>query len=179
MINILEYTFNLIQEVSGLPYRQRVEVIIKNQHNHIMLILFPPHGYASKKPILEFVGGGVEPGDTLIKTCKKEALEEVGVAITNIKRIRIPTFESNWENSEHVSTKKKAMFKGTETTFFIADYKEKDMRLYGSAGDEVDYIFVSVVKAIPMIKQQINRFKKEDPQRVPLFEYYLKVLRKL
>ena len=179
MTSILDNINSLILESSGLPNRQRVEVIIRNPEKEVMLILFPSHGYSSNKPILEFVGGGVEPGDSLIQTVKKEALEEVGVAVTNIKKVRIKTFESNWENSDHVSAKKKAMFKGTETTFFTADYKEKDMSLYGSAGDEVDYIFVSVNEAVNKIKQQITRFNKEDPQRVPLFEYYLKVLRVL
>jgi len=71
----------------------------------------------------------------------------------------------------------KIKIRGTLTDYYTADFDKIDLSMYGADGQTTEYVFVSIPEAISLITNQIKTHT--DPKNIPIFEYRLKVLKKL
>ena len=114
----------------------------------------------------EFPGGGVEEGDSLEETVKKECLEEVGISVTNIKHLGISfKYEVNYPNPERAK-----LYKGGEDTWFSCEFVKFNKELHGIEGDSLPYTWETVPNAINLIKKgpesEYNRPRLEALERL-------------
>jgi len=165
--SILESINNLIYE-----FRDRVEVIIFN-NNKILQTIIPSYKGINTGDYYGFPGGGIEPGDSQIKTVKKETLEEVGVLVTNIKKISgIPPFRYERNDYKWMNNKKRSGYGGTSTHYFTADLVEEGIE----PNEGLAYEWVSIDTAKDNLKRKIKEF--EDINKIPMFKARLKALEK-
>lgn len=169
-MNILESVDNLINSV----YRQRVEVVIFNKENEILLTIIPPYGQL-KEPYHGFPGGGIEPNEDVIESIKRETLEEVGLDINNIKKIDIKSFVMKW--SDQIRKLKNTGHKGSITNYYRADLVKENMSQYGKEDDNLNYQFVDIQTAKKIITNDIR--SHINPEGRLILQYRLKVLNKI
>lgn len=115
--------------------RVRVEVAIK-KGNKVLLMRLPK---PTPKAVYMFPGGGVEEGDSLEETARKEALEELGVVVSNIVVLEgsiVTPYKSKKEGREKFTTSK--------THFATADFVELDNSKYGADNDQSVFIEASL-----------------------------------
>jgi 8-oxo-dGTP pyrophosphatase MutT (NUDIX family) len=129
---------------TSLPLRLTVRVVIKRE-GEICLC----HKVRDGKIVdYNVPGGGVEDGDTMEQTAIKEALEEVGIRIHNVKAmgLRLP--------KHHVMgmAERNKIWSGTDTHYFEADFLSFDRTLHGSAGDALPFEWCTPEEAILKIK---------------------------
>ena len=174
-----------MESIESRPYRKRVEVIIKKD-DKILLSVISPYPPKVTKQYFGFSGGGVDAGDSAVKTCKKECLEELGIRIKNIKKLSIKPFKFEWAKIKIEDTgtdyskelqKRTTQYRGTLTDYYTADFDKIDLSMYGVDGQTTEYVFVSIPEAISLITNQIKTHT--DPKNIPIFEYRLKVMKKL
>ena len=175
----------VLETLQPQSYRNRVEVVIKKGDKILLSVI---GAYTSKvtKPYYGLPGGGIEVGDSAVKTCQKECLEEVGVKIKNIKKIPIKSFKFKWAKRTITDTadyskelqKRIIQYKGSLTDYYIADFDKVDLSKYGGVdGQTTEYVFVSIPEAISLIERQIKT--PIDSKNIPIPEYRLKVLKLL
>jgi 8-oxo-dGTP pyrophosphatase MutT (NUDIX family) len=171
--------------LESLGYRERVEVVIFKD-KQVLLSVISPYPPKVTRSYYGFPGGGIDVGDSAVKTCQKECLEECAIKIKNIKKINIPSFTFEWENRKILDNKtsyskklekRVSQYKGTLTDYYSADFNKEDFSKHGIDGQKTEYIFVPISKAILLIKDQIRTHT--DPKNIPIFKYRLKVLMKL
>lgn len=74
-----------------LKYRKAAKVVLFDGDGNIALNHYPPHeGYLEDEYYMP--GGGVDEGETIIEALHREALEETGCKIKNIKELGQVTF---------------------------------------------------------------------------------------
>jgi 8-oxo-dGTP pyrophosphatase MutT (NUDIX family) len=186
-MNILNDIIDLIEESADndkRPYRKRVEVLIRDkQTNEVLLIKIPPYPGISNRIYYGFPGGGVEEGDSVMKTAKIECLEEVGLEVNNIKQIKSKPFIFEWKGMGHREGGKYAerakKFRGAITLYYTADLVGEDKSLYGNDGDSAKFVFHTIDKAIQIMERQIKRFEREHPMVIPIYEHRLGALKAL
>jgi 8-oxo-dGTP pyrophosphatase MutT (NUDIX family) len=166
-MNILESINNLINSL----YRQRVEVLIFNKENQILLTTIPPYGEL-KEPYHGFPGGGIEPNEDIIESIKRETLEEVGLDISNIKKINIKPFIMEW--SDQIRKLKKTNHKGSITNYYKADLVKENKKLYNKEDDAVEYQFVDIQTAKDLIINDIRSHINSEGKLI--LQYRLKVI---
>jgi len=71
------------ENTSVYQERKAARAIIFDKKNNVALL------HATKKHYHKLPGGGVEEGEDFIKALKREAMEEIGCEITNIKELGI------------------------------------------------------------------------------------------
>jgi 8-oxo-dGTP pyrophosphatase MutT (NUDIX family) len=169
-MKILEQINNLIDSL----YRQRVEVLIFNKENQLLLTIIPPYGEL-KDPYHGFPGGGIEPDEDIVESIRRETLEEVGLDISNIKKINIKPFIMEW--SDQIRKLKNTNHKGSTTSYYKANSVKENKSLYGKDNDNVDYQFVDIETAKKLITNDIH--KHINPEGKLILQYRLKVLDKL
>ena len=175
----------VLESLDSQPYRKRVEVIIK-KGDKILFSVISPYPPKVTKTYYGFPGGGINTGDSAVKTCKKECLEELGVKIKNIKKLPITPFKFEWAKRKIVDTgtdyskklqERTTQYRGTITDYYTADFDKTDLSMYGADGQTTDYVFVSVPEAVSLMGNQVRTHT--DPKNIPIFEYRLKALKKL
>lgn len=134
---------------SHLPLRMVARVLImKDDH-----LLLGKKWDAAGNLYYNFPGGGVEEGDSAEETVQKEALEEVGVQVRNIRPLNV-----HLEAEHPMGSKREHLFRGTDNHYFVADFVRYDTSKLNSEGDEMPVIWVTPFTALRLIKQTDNPF---------------------
>jgi 8-oxo-dGTP pyrophosphatase MutT (NUDIX family) len=131
---------------SRKPFRKAVRVIIRKGDK---IILGKRIQDATGELLsYDFIGGGVDEGESMEDAVLKECLEEVGIRVKNIQKLSVTS------QLEHTFSKpeRTAMYAGTEDHYFVADFDKFDKRLHGSEGDAMPHEYVTVDEAIHLIK---------------------------
>lgn len=146
----------LTKLAEGLPYRDRVEVIIQKGEE---ILLTKSKNKETGEPYYGFPGGGVDD-QTETKAAENECLEEVGVAIKNLKSLK-GTFKE--EGGLGKKDDRHLKFKGSITKWYIADYDKIDRSKLGDDNDSRKYIWVTLPEAIKLIKNDraISSFRSD------------------
>lgn len=116
-------------------YRQTVRaVIVKNGEI-----------YSSAKVIrgdmtIVFPGGGIEKGDTEEETIKKECLEEAGIAVKDLVRLKTTTRIT----ANEPFTRDNVTYIGTDSVYYMAEFHKRDTRYYDIEGDGLKGSFLPI-----------------------------------
>ena len=169
MLNI-SYLFELKQPTK---WRPRVEIYILKD-DKILVGKHPEIG-------LHVPGGGIEPGQDIIKASIAEAMEEAGVKITNVKLATRKNYYEDWYKlvAKGMPITKKdrermKRYRGIKHHYIRADFDGFDKSLLGSAGDALKNIkFVSKQELIRAYQKQGKSF---DP---PQYQFRIQVVRSL
>lgn len=167
----------ILQEITNLihsQYRQRVEVLIFNSQNQILVTIIPPYGEL-KNPYHGFPGGGIEPNESPIDAIRRETLEEVGLEIDQIKKINIKPFIMEW--SDKIRQLKNTDHLGSITYYYKAKLIKENLKHYNKDNDAVKYQFMDIQTAKNVIQQDIQNHI--NPEGKLILQYRLKVLRQL
>ena len=124
---------------SNLPLRIAVRVIIHKEDKICICSEISDDGLITR---ITFPGGGVEEGDNKETTAIKECLEEVGILIKNPQSMDLITTYSSTGKS----------YRAVENHYYRAEYDRMDKTLYGNGNDAMDFSWVSIEKAIDLIK---------------------------
>jgi len=164
----------ILQEINNLiqsQYRHRIEVVIFNNNNQILITTIPPYGKL-KKPYHGFPGGGIEYTEDPIEASKREVLEEVGLEITNIQPIKIKPFVMEW--SDQIRNLKKTDHLGSITNYYKATKTKENLDHYNIDNDALKYEFMDIEEAKRLIKNDI--INHINPEGKLILQYRLKVL---
>ncbi len=133
------------------PLRPRVEIYVFKNKDIYML--------KDKRNNLRFPGGGIDDNESFDSACQREAREELGVSIKNIKKISNKTFEVDWTQIRYPSPKVRKrlfMYSGSETFFYKANFDKENTDTFE---DSFDVDLVPVQKVIHIYNQ---RSKNKD-----------------
>ena len=127
-------------------YRDCVRIIIRKGN----LVLLGERLYSDNTLMYyEFPGGGIEEGDSVEDTVKKEAMEEVGVVVDNVRSLDLHfVYDISYTNP--VRAKK---YRGGEDVWYVADYVKHDHSVHGKEGDALPHVWVDINKAIDLIRK--------------------------
>ena len=147
---------------TSLPLRLTVRVVIK-RGDKVCLCMKYKNGAVVDYNV---PGGGVEDGETMEQAVIKEALEEVGVRVHNVKAmgLRLP--------KHHLMGKpeRNAIWSGTDTHYFEADFLRVDTSKLGDDGDALPFSWVTAQEAIDLVKtgpySEFNAMKVEALEMV-------------
>lgn len=152
LLKIAEMVYN---KDTSLPYRRRVEVAILNKDGKVLLT--KNKNKDTGEEWYGFPGGGTE-GDKDIEAARKECLEEVGIAVTDLN----PT--SVLHTQEGINDKKgrAEKYRGSKTRVFSALYDRVDKSLLGDDDDAVKYVWKNPSEA----EELLGRNKVDSSYRV-------------
>lgn len=143
----LKHLKNLDQQLSGKKtaseYRPRVELFLHDGNGNVLS--------NKSKDGWQFPGGGIEEGQDIFDAAKREALEEAGYNIKNLKILSKDPTRVSWPDwyKEVARKKGRGHFDGHETHFIGAQVTKKNKKLYGSEGDALtDLEFVPLKELI-------------------------------
>lgn len=106
-------------------------------------------------------GGGIEGNETLEKALINEALEEVGVEITNIE----PLGYCKKHHRTYKDIKKNILYRNIEDHWFTAIYVGENPRLYNIEGDGMEYDWVTVDEAIERVRTNSSNIFQQSTLR--------------
>jgi len=129
----------------SLPYRERVEVVIKKDDT---VLLTKNKNQETGETYYGFPGGGIEDQTKEI-AARNECLEEVGVAIKTPSSIKGFFKEEGGLGKKH---DRHLHYRGSITEWMIANYDKIDRSKLGDDNDSRKYIWVTVPEAIKLIK---------------------------
>jgi 8-oxo-dGTP pyrophosphatase MutT (NUDIX family) len=122
-------------------YRKRVEIFIVKKN---MLVV------GLKGTELHTPGGGIEENETIEEATKKEALEELGISVTNVELLTKETLIMDWYDLERrgydlppMVKERMKKYRGSESYFVSSIFSGIDRSIYGEAGDKLKPITVS------------------------------------
>lgn len=152
LIKIAEMVVNTDK---SLPYRRRVEVAILKDGN---VLLTKNKNKDNGEVWYGFPGGGTE-GDKDAEAAKKECLEEVGLAVTNL----LPVGELHVQDGIGNKAGRAEKYRGSRTRMFVADYAGVDKSKLGDDGDAVGYVWKTPDDAETLLlKNKVNsRYRVE------------------
>lgn len=130
------------------PYRQRVELVIWKR-NKILITINPYKGGVW----YGLPGGGVD-GDDLEEAVRREALEEVGIAVKELKHTGFSSIKHGYASEGRPDRQEK--YGGSETHLYEADYDKLDHSLYNKDGDAVDFVWMSSRIAYQLLKKHFE-----------------------
>lgn len=117
-------------------YRKKVEVIVIKEGK--VCVCLPSPG----REFYGFPGGGIDPGETLEQAAKRECLEEVGFAVTDVQSLNAgEVFLSG-------TKAKKLGFDGSQVFYYMAAYGSDNRSIYNIEGDGRDVEWMDIDKAI-------------------------------
>lgn len=120
-----------------LPIRHRVEVLI--YHKGLQKILLAQWKTPDSLTYV-FPGGGIEEGETLEQAAIKEALEEVGVKIAQVKEIHRGPIKPLHQSE--LATQ--VMHRGEQTIYVGAHYVDRDYSKHNCEGDAMEFTWEPV-----------------------------------
>ena len=137
---------SFVMQTDTRPYRSCVRIVIRKGNEVLLGTRYYDDGSLM---YYEFPGGGIEKGDSIVETVKKEAMEEVGVVVDNVRSLDLHfVYDISYTNP--VRAKK---YRGGEDVWYVADYVKLDHSVHGKEGDALPHTWVKVNKAIEMIKK--------------------------
>lgn len=177
-INNLVESILASSEIENL--RPRVEVIIKKK-DKILITIIPPFPPAVIEHYYGLPGGGIEKNQNEISAVRNEAREEVGIQVTNIKKVNVKPFVSYFDQLKYSSkfndTKldsRSQIYIGNTTNYFQADYLRDDTSVFGRDHDSLKYIWVTPKEAISLFKDIIKR--NVNPKQNNIFNARIKAI---
>ena len=124
--------------------RERIEVIIVKKGQ----VLIQEHRTESEM-YLCFVGGGVD-NIAPEEAAYKEALEEAGIAIKNVRMLNYSYKSDKVIPGNPKNAWRERRYTGSLTRFCVADFDYNDHCVFGKQGDGFRYFFVSPESALSM-----------------------------
>lgn len=127
---------------SSLPYRERAEVLIHHKGNVLITTNHRDDGSIWHG----LPGGGIEEGNTPEEAATREALEEVGVAVKNIRHsgeIGVKEGYSARTSKAH----RAQMYRGSKTHLIEADYDGRNLEHYGHEDDTAEFTWMTPEEA--------------------------------
>ncbi len=165
------------------PYRPRAEVFIINGRK---LVVGQPHKGWSGYII---PGGGMDRGERPKETAQREALEELGVKVKNIRpynrqprRIDYSPVTPQMSNPKMIDyiNKLNAKYSGAEFYTFIADFDGFDKSNWGKDIDSYKTVEVDIPTAIRFfLKHAKEKAKEKDYYNQEKALYVVEVLKTL
>lgn len=131
------------------PYRSRVELVIWKNGK----VLVTVNGEGSSR-WYGLPGGGVDGDENLLEAVAREALEEVGIQIKNLRHTGEIGIKEGYK-SAHAD--REAIYRGSETHLYEADYDKEDHRLLGKDGDAVPYEWMTPKQAHDLFKAHVEK----------------------
>lgn len=126
-------------------YRDCVRIIIRKGD----LVLLGERLYSDNTLMYyEFPGGGIEEGDSVEDTVKKESLEEVGMVVDNVVSLDLRyTYDISYNNQSRARK-----YKGGRDEWYVCDFVREDHSVHGKEGDALPYRWVPIDKVIDLIR---------------------------
>jgi 8-oxo-dGTP pyrophosphatase MutT (NUDIX family) len=114
------------------PFRKRAEVYILTNNGKVIV------GYNAKKNKYTIPGGKIDSGEAPENAAKREALEEIGIKVDNLKfigkhRTDYIKIYGGWKNCPYDVTRWSEV--GLETYSFVGTCKGEDRSLFNIDGD--------------------------------------------
>lgn len=138
-------------DISKYKLRRKAEIIIRKGNKY--LICLP----TQDKPFHAFPGGGIDEGETPIEAAQREALEEVGVQVTNARLLPFERVFVSIDNSNRVQK-----WDGGHSYYIAGDFDKINISKLGSEGDAREYEFMTYEQ----IKIVFKLLKNNDFARV-------------
>jgi 8-oxo-dGTP pyrophosphatase MutT (NUDIX family) len=160
----------------SLPYRLNCEGYLVLGDN--IVARNTEYGY------IDFPGGGVDDGEDIKEALKREAFEETGAVIGELKELGIikTIWPADWAKNEK-QRKRFEKYKGDEMHFFTAKVIEfKDPKGDAKENDELNQGKWAESERLLPIKEAIRIIEGYKPFPKELVEYYefkLKILKSL
>lgn len=133
-------------------YRRAVRVIVEREGK---ILLGKRHLEKDNKTIFLFPGGGIEDGESVEETAVKEAKEEVGLAVDNVRAI---DYENKYDKV-HDKPERAKLYRGSHDIWVCATYSGKDTSQLGSQGDAFKYAWMDladVIKVYQSLPQDLS-----------------------
>ncbi len=146
-----------VEKNAMLPSRHVVRVLIIKEGK---ICLGTKQDKVDGHTIYMFPGGGVEVHQSEVDAAINECLEEVGIAVTDIRDLGYRTTKP----FKSFSKDRLGMFISTKTTYFCATYKEINTTRYGDDGDQMPYVWVTPNEAIELMKT--SSFAEDDCEAI-------------
>jgi 8-oxo-dGTP pyrophosphatase MutT (NUDIX family) len=145
----------VVNNDESLPYRRRVEVAIFKGDK---VLLTKNKDEESGNKWYAFPGGGTE-GEKDSVAAEKECLEEVGVAVKNLKKTEV------LEKEEGINAKKgrEGKYRGTLTRVFTAEFDHYNDAKLGDDGDDVPFVWKTIPEAIKLLGEKSFRSRTLGP----------------
>ena len=152
-----------------LPYRKNCEGYFVYNNKFIIA--------KDRESYIEFPGGGVENNEELIDAVKREALEEAGAIISEIKPIGVLYFiwDKNWAKTIKQKERYKK-FKGEEMHFFIG--KVNKILDTPENGNKFEWEGKKIIEVKDIIKK-LNNLKPYSSEIKEYREFQLKIMNEL
>lgn len=122
-------------------YRRAVRVIVEREGK---ILLGKRHFEKDNKTIFLFPGGGIDEGETVEQAAIKEAKEEVGLAVDNVRQIG---YENKYDKV-HDKPERAKLYRGSHDIWVCATYNGKDTSELGSQGDAFKYAWMDLEAVI-------------------------------
>lgn len=130
------------------PYRNRGELVIWNNRKVLVTVNHTSDGGVWHG----LPGGGVDDGENVIEAVTREALEEVGVSVRNVKDTG---YGSTKEKYRSAHSDREEKYRGSKTQLFEASFHKVDKSQLDADGDAVEYIWLSPKEAHDLFETHI------------------------
>lgn len=127
------------------PIRNRVEVIIYNRETSKILVA---HWERQSGIQYVFPGGGIEANESVAQAAYKEALEEVGIKVDQVREVHRGPIKPI-HALDHAS---EVHYSGDQTVYVTARFKDKDYSKYNCEGDAMNYEWVEPIVAAGKVR---------------------------
>ena len=141
---LLKVAEMVVSNDKSLPYRRRVEVAIFKDGK---VLLTKNKDKKTGNDWYGFPGGGTD-GDSDEVAARKECLEEVGVALSDLKAL------DGLHTQEGIGNKdgRADRYRGSGTKMFVATYDGVDKSELGADGDPLRYVWKTPEEAEKLLK---------------------------
>ena len=141
----------LEKTAQSLPYRLRSEVLIHKDGKVLITVNGEGDNVWHGLP-----GGGVEEGQSPADAARQEALEEVGIAVKNIRDSGESSVKEGYLARKGLE-ERQLMYRGSKTHLFEADFDKEDKTILGTEGDRAKYKWMTPTEAHALIKPHSDR----------------------
>lgn len=123
-------------------YRKAVRLIIEKDSKILIGWRYKEDGKTLDYYL--FPGGGIEDGESVEEAAIKEAKEEVGILVDNVRALGYEVkYDKDFDKPERA-----AKYRGSHDIWVAASYIEQDSELHGSEGDSFKFNWMTVSEAI-------------------------------
>ncbi len=129
--------------IDAIHFRQRAELIVL--HNGRVLVTINQKGENNWRG---FPGGGIDEGETPEEAAVREALEEAGVTVTNIKHTGIIATKRGIQSK----VKDRSNYAGSQTHFVVATFSGINTSQYNTEGDAVKWEWLTMQEAMTVLQ---------------------------
>lgn len=156
---------NNLRAPDGRPLRSRAEIMI--WRNGLILLT---HSSKPNNSWFGLPGGGVDDGESAKDAAVREALEEVGIAVRNVKE----TGEVHvGPNPPGMYGARARIFGGVHTILFKGDYVRIDNSIRGIEGDAMPYVWKTPKEAYDIFTKAYSENNDRGRHRITELQKYI------